>query len=175
MPPLRTPHGDSRTRYLSSPRAIRTNGRIRQLSRYIFQPLAPLSPSLSLSLFYPPVSPPPATIASTSFSIRDPTAGGSSSSFSLALYLGLRRSPYIRSRRKCTPVSATRSGFSFHAQWQSPFDADSRLTRLIRSSHCGTLFSPRRPGRFSTGVVHPIVAPPPPPAIPANGPHIREK
>lgn len=47
---LHPPRGDSRTRYLSSPRAIRTNGRIRQLSRYIPQPLASLSRVL-LTLF----------------------------------------------------------------------------------------------------------------------------
>lgn len=128
------------TRYLSSPRAIRTNGRIRQLSRYI----------------------PPTLRASSSLSIASPPPRRR---FLLILFLVLLPlplsrplsrprlcSPCIRSRRKCTPASATRSGFSFHAQWQSPFDADFRLTRFIRSPHYtpfpAPLFLPRPHRRY---------------------------
>lgn len=89
--------------------------------------------------------------------------------FLVLLPHALSRSPLfavcIRSRRKCTPASATRSGFSFHAQWQSPFDADSRLTRLIRSPHYAP--HPRR----STRVAQPLISP----STPANGPYAREK
>lgn len=137
---MHPPRGDSRTRYLSSPRAIRTNGRIRQLSRYI----------------------PPTLRASSSLSIASPPPRRR---FLLILFLVLLPlplsrplsrprlcSPCIRSRRKCTPASATRSGFSFHAQWQSPFDADFRLTRFIRSPHYtpfpAPLFLPRPHRRY---------------------------
>lgn len=137
---LHPPRGDSRTRYLSSPRAIRTNGRIRQLSRYI-PPTLRASSSLSIA------SPPPRRRFLLILVL-------------LPLPLPLSRplsrprlcSPCIRSRRKCTPASATRSGFSFHAQWQSPFDADFRLTRFIRSPHYtpfpAPLFLPRPHRRY---------------------------
>lgn len=91
-PPLLSPASfsrrDSRTRYLSSPRAIRTNGRIRQLSRY-----TPPPPSLKPSRARPSRSPSrfSSVAAFSSSSICDPTASGSSSSpVPRALSLGLR-------------------------------------------------------------------------------------
>lgn len=67
---LHPPRGDSRTRYLSSPRAIRTNGRIRQLSRYIPPTLrASSSLSIAVSTATPPLSPHPLPRPSPSPSI----------------------------------------------------------------------------------------------------------
>lgn len=82
-----SPSGDSHTRYLSSPRAIRTNGRIRQLSRYISETVASsilFQLLLSFLLLYYLLPP-----------SLDPTTSGSTSSFFLMLYHGLRHSMYM--------------------------------------------------------------------------------
>lgn len=91
-------------------------------------PLPSLPPS-------PPSPPPALSPPRRSPSAILPLVALPRPSLSPSISVGFRCSPWIRSRRKCTPASATRSGFSFHAQWQSPFDVDSRLTRLIRSPY----------------------------------------